>query len=84
MYQVSLYSLQYKEFGKGVKIWKTFASVSALQHKLSDLEPGSSYMIRVKAHNDYGLSEPSEMLEIKTIKGKVFRYETVNYFLGIF
>jgi hypothetical protein len=69
MYRVSLYSLQYKEFGEGVKTWKTFASVPSLKHKLSDLEPGSSYMVRVKAHNDYGLSDPSELLEIKTIKG---------------
>ena len=69
MYGVSLYSLQYKQFGSNIKTWKT-APVPSLTHTLTGLEPGASYMVRVKSLNDFGASDPSDILEIRTLKGE--------------
>jgi len=73
MYGVSMYTLQYKEFGSHVKTWKT-DTVPSLAYTLTKLEPGVSYLVRAKSNNEFGASSPSHVLEITTLKGekKVF------------
>ena len=69
MYSVALYYIQYKEFGSNIKTWKS-APVTSLSYTLTSLKSGASYMVRAKSQNDYGAGDPSDVLEITTIKGK--------------
>lgn len=69
MYGVSMYSVQYKEFGSHINTWRT-ASVTSLAHTVTKLKPGASYLMRAKSKNEYGASEPSSLLEITTLKAE--------------
>ena len=72
MYFISGYSLQYKKFGKGQ--WEQFAFTGENNHKLSDLEHATAYLVRLKSENEFGRGIPSESLELLTEKSRLQCY----------
>ncbi|XP_053431118.1 myomesin-3 [Nycticebus coucang] len=65
------YSLEKSVIGSG--IWEAIHSESPVKSPrfaLMDLEKGKSYVFRVRAMNQYGLSDPSEPSEPIALKGK--------------
>ena len=67
MYRISGYALQYRMFG--VQEWQGFATVRGTSRRMTGLEPGQAYVVRLKTNNPYGISEPSQHIEFKTPKG---------------
>ena len=64
MYAISSYSLQFKKFG--TKKWKEFASTRGENHRLTNLEHGTAYLVRLKSENKFGRGLSSESLELQT------------------
>ena len=59
--EIKSYIVEY--FRDTWNVWlkaKTLKSASATQTNIEDLIPGSRYKFRIKADNDYGISEPSD------------------------
>ena len=59
--EIKSYIVEY--FRDTWNVWlkaKTLKSASATQTTIDDLIPGSRYKFRIKADNDYGISEPSD------------------------
>ena len=75
MYFINGYSLQYKKFGKGQ--WEQFAFTGENNHKLSDLEHDTAYLVRLKSENEFGRGIPSESLELLTEKSRLQCYCSV-------
>lgn len=80
MYLISGYSLQFKKFG--TKQWTVFDTVKTSNRRLDDLKPGTAYMVRLKSNNPYGASEPSEMVEFKTLESKYHSDEETSALLA--
>ena len=62
-YAISSYSLQFKKFG--TKTWTQFANTRGDNHRLTNLEQGTPYRVRLKSVNKFGRGDPSENLELK-------------------
>ncbi|XP_004426177.1 PREDICTED: myomesin-3 [Ceratotherium simum simum] len=65
------YSLEKSVIGSGT--WEAISSetpVKSPRFALLDLEKGNSYVFRVRAMNQYGMSDPSEASEPIALKGK--------------
>ena len=63
-YAISSYSLQFKKFG--TKTWTQFANTRGDNHRLTNLEQGTPYIVRLKSVNKFGRGDPSENLELQT------------------
>jgi len=68
MYAISRYSLQFKKFGTGK--WAEFTTTRGENHRLTNLEHGTAYLVRLKSENKFGRGTASESLELQTKKKK--------------
>ena len=64
VYAISSYLLQVKKFG--TKTWTQFADTRGDNHRLTNLEQGTPYIVRLKSVNKFGRGDPSETLELQT------------------
>ena len=64
VYAISSYSLQFKKFG--TKTWTQFANTGGNNHRLTNLEQDTPYVVRLKSVNKFGRGDPSENLELQT------------------
>ena len=44
--------------------------MKVLNYRLTNLKSGTGYAVRVKAHNQYDVSNPSDTVELTTLKGR--------------
>ena len=63
-YAISGYLLQFKKFG--TKKWSQFTTTLGMNHRLTKLEPGTYYLVRLKSENEFGKGRPSENMELRT------------------
>ena len=68
MYAISRYSLQFKKFGTGK--WAEFTTTRGENHRLTNLEHGTAYLVRLKSENKFGRGTASESLELQTKKSR--------------
>ena len=68
MFAINSYLLQFKKFGTST--WRTFAAAKGENHKLYNLDHDTAYMVRLKSRNELGVGEPSENLELLTLKSE--------------
>ena len=82
MYRITGYSLQFQK--SGTKQWTVFDTVKTSNRRLDGLKPGTAYMVRLKSNNPYGASEPSEMVEFKTLESKCHSVEETSALMTIY
>lgn len=70
-YAINGYSLQFKKFGS--QKWSQFAFTLEEYYRITDLEQDTPYFVRLKSENEFGRGLPSEGLELRTRKGRVFK-----------
>lgn len=72
MYSINGYSLQFKKFGS--RKWFQFVFTLGEDHRITSLEQDTPYFVRLKSENEFGRGLPSESLELRTRKGRVFTH----------
>ena len=64
MYSISSYSLQVRK--SETKNWTQLTTTQGENHRLTNLDPGTVYFVRLKSENKYGKGEPSDSRELRT------------------
>ena len=81
MYAISAYSLQFKKFG--TTKWTQFTTTRGENHRLTNLEHGTAYLVRLKSENEFGRGLPSENLELLTKKSRFLCFiRCLHFVLG--